>query len=157
MMQLLQGLIRIFLSRFVGTLGFAAILHAPRRAWLPASLLGGLSYALYWLLMQLGLSDPMSMLLSSLAVSLLAQFCARRMQMIATIFVALSIIPLVPGLGLYRCMELLGQGHNAAGLQAGVAAMISIMMIALGLAVGAFIFRAVVSVVPHHQHHKEVA
>lgn len=155
-MKLIVDLIIIFLSSLVGTLGFSVILHAPKKSWLPAALLGGLCYALYWLLMQLGLSEPVSTFTASMAVSLLAQFCARRQQMIATIFVALSIIPLVPGLGLYRCMELLGQGKNAAGLQAGVAAMISIMMIALGLAVGAFIFRAAVAVVPHH-HRKEGA
>lgn len=154
-MKLLWDLFIIFLSSFVGTLGFSAILHAPRRAWLPSSVLGGLSYALYWLLMQLGLDDPTSIFIASMAASLVAQFCARRMRMIATIFVALSIIPLVPGLGLYRCMALLGQGQNAAGLQAGVAAMISIMMIALGLAVGAFLFRAALSIAPHHHHHKE--
>ena len=141
----------IFLSSFVGTLGFAVILHAPRKSWLSAAALGGLSYAMYWLLMQMGVGDPLANFVASLTVSLLAQFCARRMQMIATIFVALSIIPLVPGLGLYRCMALLGQGQNAAGLQAGVAAMIAIMMIALGLAMGAFIFRIMVSIVPHHR------
>ena len=156
MMNLLLGFLRIFLSSLVGTLGFAAILHAPRKAWLPSAALGGLSYALYWLLMQLGLSDPEAIFTASMAVSLLAQFCARRMRMIATIFVALSIIPLVPGLGLYRSMELLGQGQNAAGLQAGVAALISIMMIARGLAGGAFLFRALAAVAPHH-HRKEGA
>ena len=150
MSQLLQ-LFVIYLSSFVGTLGFSVILHAPKKSWLSAASLGGLSYAMYWLLMQLGVGDPLANFAAALTVSLLAQFCARRMQMIATIFVALSIIPLVPGLGLYRCMSLLGQGKNAAGLQAGVAAMIAIMMIALGLAMGAFIFRALVALAPHHR------
>lgn len=152
-MSLLPDLIRYFLSSMVGTLGFAAILHAPKQAWLPSALLGGTAYALYWLLMQLGMSDPAAIFVAAMTAALLAQFCARKIQMIATIFVALSLIPLVPGLGLYRCMELLGQGRNAAGLQAGVAAMTSILMIALGLAVGAFIFRAILSI--QHHHHKE--
>lgn len=149
-MTLAMDLIRIFLSSMVGTLGFAAILHAPRQAWIPSALLGGASYTLYWLLMHFGVTEPTAIFIASMTVSLLAQFCARRIRMIATIFVALSLIPLVPGLGLYRAMELLGQGRNAAGLQAGIAAMISIMMIALGLAVGAFIFRAVISI-RHHR------
>lgn len=153
-MTLLVDLIRIFLSSMVGTLGFAAILQAPRQAWIPSALLGGASYALYWLLMYLGLTEPTAIFIASMTVSLLAQICARRIHMIATIFVALSLIPLVPGLGLYRSMELLGQGRNAAGLQAGVAAMISIMMIALGIAVGAFIFRAAFAI-HHHYRHKE--
>ena len=80
------------------------------------------------------------------------------MRMIATIFVTLSIVSLVPGLGLYRCMELIGQGQNALGLQTGAAAMISFIMIALGLAVGSFLFRAIVAhirIQPHHHRRKE--
>ena len=145
---MLTDLIRIFISSFVGTLGFAVILQAPRKAWIISSVLCGLSYSMYWGVMQLGMGDPFANFAASLIISLTAQLCARRMRMIATVFVSLSLIPLVPGLGLYRCMELLGQGRNAAGLQAGVAAMISIMMIALGLAIGAFIFRAIISTKP---------
>lgn len=148
-------LIKVFIGSLIGTWGFALMLSAPRKSWIPAALMGGIGYALYWLAMELGLSEPASIFIASLAASLLAQACARRMQMIATIFVALSIIPLVPGLGLYRCMELLGQGQNGAGLQTGVAAMISIMMIALGVAVGGFLFRAAVSRVPKADHRKE--
>lgn len=154
-MSLLPDLIRVFLSSTVGTLGFAAILHAPKRAWFSSAVLGGISYAMYWLLMQLGMSDPAAIFIASVAASLMAQICARKIHMIATIFVALSIIPLVPGLGLYHCMELLGQGRNAEGLQTGVAAMISVMMIALGVAVGAFIFRAALNIAHHYR--KEAA
>ena len=38
-----QGAI-IFLSSFVGTLGFALLLQAPRRSWLPASAIGAIAY-----------------------------------------------------------------------------------------------------------------
>ena len=97
-----------FLTSFVGTLGFAILLHAPKRAWLPASLIGAMTYTLYWSLKQLSLDEAASMFLAALFGSLLAQFCARKMRMIATIFLLLSVVALVPGLGLYRCMEQLG-------------------------------------------------
>ncbi|MBQ7846502.1 MAG: threonine/serine exporter family protein [Clostridia bacterium] len=136
-------LLRTYATSFLGTLGFALLLHAPKKAWLPASLIGGVSYTLYILLLQLGCHQTIAMFGGALAGSLLAQVCARRMRMIATIFITLSIVSLVPGLGLYRCMEHLGAGRNALGLQAGVSAMIDIMMIALGLGVGGFVFRAI--------------
>ena len=41
--MILQGLIKL-LSSFVGTLGFAIFMHAPRKAWLPASAIGGVAY-----------------------------------------------------------------------------------------------------------------
>ena len=31
-------------SSFVGTWGFAVVMHAPKRAWFPASLVGGVAY-----------------------------------------------------------------------------------------------------------------
>lgn len=152
-MSLFLGALRMFLSAFAGTLGFAFLLHAPKKAWLPSSAIGALAYTLYWLLEQAGFGLPMSIFAGALAGSLLAQGCARKMRMIATIFITLSIVAMVPGLGLYRCMALIAQGQNAAGLHAGVEAMTTILMIALGLGVGNFLFRAVAGAAarPHHK------
>lgn len=142
---MMAELVRILLMSFLGTLGFALLLHAPRKAWLPASLIGGVSYTLYFALLELGAPEAAAMFCGALVGSLLAQLCARKMRMIATIFITLSIVSLVPGLGLYRCMEYLGAGKNALGLQAGVSAMTDIMMIALGLGVGSLVFRTLVT------------
>jgi len=136
-------LIRIYVTSFLGTLGFALLLHAPKKSWLPASVIGGVSYTVYIALTGAGSHQAAAMFAAALVGSLLAQFCARKMRMIATIFITLSIVSLVPGLGLYRCMEHLGAGRNALGLQAGVSAMIDIMMIALGVGVGGFVFRLI--------------
>lgn len=134
-----------FLTSFVGTLGFAILLHAPKRAWLPASLIGAMTYTLYWSLKQLSLDEAASMFLAALFGSLLAQFCARKMRMIATIFLLLSVVALVPGLGLYRCMEQLGHQQYALGAQTGILTMAGILMMALGIGVGSFLFKLVVS------------
>lgn len=141
----------MFLSSALGTLGFAVLIQAPRKAWIPAGLIGGASYALYTVLFELGANEPAAIFTAALMGSLLAQFCARRMRMIATIFISLSIVSLVPGLGLYRCMSLLAQGQNSAGLQTGVAAMMSFLMITLGLAVGSFLFRMLLRMLPKKQ------
>ena len=151
MTAMLLGAVRMFLSALVGTLGFALLLHAPRRSWLPASVIGAVAYTLYWVLHQAGVSMPLSIFIGALAGSMLAQFCARNMRMIATIFITLSIVAMVPGLGLYRCMALLAQGENAAGVRTGVEAMTTILMIALGLGVGNFLFRAVLGTARHRQ------
>lgn len=150
MNMLLQGIVSLA-SSFVGTLGFAIFMHAPKRAWLPASAIGGAAYLLYWALLQAGVYEPLSIFLGALLGSVLGQYCARRMQMIASIFVLLSMIPLVPGLGLYRCMHYLAQEMYSAGADAGVRAMVDVVMIALGLAVGSFIFRMIVRVKPRKE------
>ena len=142
-MTMLLGAAWMFLAAFLGTMGFALLLHAPKRAWLPVSAIGATAYTLYWVLNQAGISMPASIFIGALAGSMMAQGCARRMRMIATIFITLSIVAMVPGLGLYRCMALLAQGQNAAGVRNGVEAMTTIVMIALGIGVGNFLFRAV--------------
>ena len=150
MNMLLDGFVTL-MSSFVGTLGFAIFMHAPRKAWLPASAIGGVAYLLYWILLQLGIYEPPAIFIGAFLGSILGQYCARRMQMIATIFVLLSMIPLVPGLGLYRCMHFLAQEMYSAGADAGVRAMVDIVMIALGLAVGSYLFRMVVRTKPRKE------
>ena len=147
MMDMILEVFIKLISSFVGTLGFAIFMHAPKRAWLPASAIGGVAYALYWLLLKVGLYAPMAIFIGALLGSLMGQYLARRMQMIATIFVLLAMIPLVPGLGLYRCMRYLAQELYSAGADAGVRAMVDIVMIALGIAVGSYVFRLFVR--PH--------
>ena len=140
LMTIGQGII-IFLSSSVGTFGFAIFMHAPKRTWLPASMIGGVSYTLYWALLQMNVYEPAAIFLGALLGSLLGQYCARRMRMIASIFILLAMIPLVPGLGLYRCMSFLAQEMYGAGVDAGVRAMLDIVMIAFGLGIGSYAFR----------------
>lgn len=142
--MMLHGLLRALLSSFLGTLGFAVLLHSPRRAIIPASIVGAAAYLLYWLLLTLGAPEYIAVFMGALCGSLSAQWLARRMHMIATVFVLLSIVAAVPGLGLYRCMELLGASSPEA-LAVGVSAMVSIVMIVLGIGMGSFLFRAALS------------
>ena len=56
--------------------------------------------------------------------------------MIATLFITIAILPLVPGLGLYRAMSVVAQGQTGAGLAIAASTMASILMIALGIGCG---------------------
>ena len=130
-------------SAALGTLGFGVLVHAPKKSWLPAMLLGGVTYGLYIILLWIGLSDPGSLFLASLFGSMLALSLARRLQTISTTFLMMSIVSFVPGLGLYRCMQYLGAGQTGLGASQGVAAMITIAMITLGQATGSLLYRMV--------------
>lgn len=146
---MIVGILRALFASFMGTIGFAVLLNAPKKAWFPDSVIGALSFLLYWVLFEIGLPEPFAIFTGAAVGSLLAQLYARRMRMIATIFLTLSIVPMVPGLGLYRCMELLGQGQSGLGAQTGIAAMITIVMIALGIGMGNYLSRLFV---PHRRH-----
>ena len=139
--MLWEELLRAILGAFFGTVGFAMLVHIPKRAWLASGLIAAFAYLVYWGFLRLGLSDPASIFLGALFGSLAGQLCARKMKIISTVFLISAIVPVVPGLGLYRMMSLLGQSRLTEGAGQGIRAMITIGMIALGLGAGAFLDR----------------
>ena len=143
MSDTLSELLRAFFGAFIGAVGFAMLVHVPKRSWLPSGIIAGLSYLVYWLLTQAGLPDPMGIFIGSLFGSLTGQICARKLKMIGTIFLMSAIVPVVPGLGLYRMMAFLAEGQTTAGVDLGIQAMITIAMIALGTSMGSFIDRII--------------
>ena len=135
--MLREEILRAVFGAFFGTVGFAMLVHIPKKAWLASGLIASFSYLVYWSFLRLGLSDPTSIFLGSLAGLL----CARKMKIIGTVFLMSAVIPVVPGLGLYRMMAYLGQGRIMDGADTGIRAMITVAMIALGLGAGAMIDR----------------
>ena len=70
--MILQGLMKL-ISSFVGTFGFAIFMHAPKRAWIPASAIGGVAYTVYWVLLQFDLYEPSVIFIAALVGSILGQ------------------------------------------------------------------------------------
>lgn len=139
---MLTGLLRAAFSAFGGAYGFGLLLHAPRKALPMGAAFGALGYTVYWLLPRLGAPDALAMFLGALLAAAAGQLAARRMHMISTVFITIAILPLVPGLGLYRAMSAWGQGMADAGAGIAVASMAQILMIVLGVAVGSALFAA---------------
>ena len=150
-MNLTEQILRAAAGSFFGTVGFAMLVHVPKRAWFPSGVIAVLSYLVYWSLERLGVPDPMAIFCGSLFGSLAGLLCARRMKIIGTVFLMSAVVPVVPGLGLYRMMAALGQRQLAAGAMTGLQAMITIAMIALGLGAGAFVDRILWSRKAHHE------
>jgi len=140
-MPVFEQILRAVIGAFFGTVGFAMLVHVPKRAWLVSGLIASFSYLLYWFMAYLDLPDPMAIFIGSLFGSLAGLLSARLMKIIGTIFLMSAVVPVVPGLGLYRMMAALGQGQIAAGAKTGIQAMITVAMIALGLVAGAFMDR----------------
>ena len=143
MSETLSLVLRAVIGAFVGTVGFAMLVHVPKKSWLPSGIIAGAVYLVYWLLTKAGVPDPMGIFIGSLFGSLTGQLCARKMKIIGTVFLMSAIVPVVPGLGLYRMMAFLGQGQTTAGVDMGIQAMITIAMIALGMSMGSFIDRLI--------------
>ena len=140
---MLEEILRAVIGAFFGTIGFAMLVHVPKRSWLLSGVIAAFSYLVYWFSLHAGLSDPTSVFLGSFFGSLAAQLCARKMKIIGTVFLMSAVVPVVPGLGLYRMMAFWGQNRIADGADMGIRAMITVAMIALGLGAGAMIDRII--------------
>ena len=140
-MPLAEQLLRAIFGAFFGTVGFAMLVHAPKRSWLVSGLIASLSYLVYWLLTYFGAADPMAIFVVALFVSLCGLLAARRMKMIGTVFLMSAVVPVVPGLGLYRMMAALGQGNISSGVSIGVQAILTACMIAGGALLAVEIMR----------------
>ena len=102
-------------------------------------LLGGAGFTAYWLLLRAGSAETAAMFFGALIAAIGAQISARRLKMIVTVFVTIAIIPLVPGLGLYRAMSAFAQNQTALGAATAVHAMAMVVMIAMGIGLGSML------------------
>lgn len=133
-----EQVLRAIAGSFFGTVGFAMLVHVPKRAWFLSGVIAVMSYLVYWGMKCADIPDPMAIFGGSFFGSLAGLFCSRRMKIIGTVFMMSAVVPVVPGFGLYRMMAAVGQGQLLYGTETGVSAMITIAMIALGLGAGAF-------------------
>lgn len=129
----LQGL-TLALSSLVAGASFGALQFAPRRAVLWGGMLGMLGYLAYWTGLTMGVPETACMFVGMLLAALGAQQAARSLKMIFTVFVTIAMMPLVPGLGLYRAMRAVAEGDMGLGASLATHAMALILMISLGIA-----------------------
>ena len=137
---MLEGLLRAIVSGYLGAAGFGALLHAPKKGILWGAAIGSLGYTAYWLIFQLTGAELPAMFVAALLAAALGQIAARKLHMISTVFVTIAILPLVPGIGLYRAMSAMGQGDMTMGAKTAVQAMSLILMIVMGTGIGSALF-----------------
>ena len=129
-------------SSFVAGAGFGALLHAPKKAILWGGLIAIVGYLTYWFMMQESISEIIAMFVAAFAAATFGQLAARKLRMIATVFVTIAILPLVPGLGLYRAMSALGQSDISGGLAIAAKTMALFLIMAIGIGLGSALFSA---------------
>ena len=122
---------------FAATALFALLFRTPARLILPASLSAVAGYALsLWAGARLG-AEWAGIFFGSLLSALIGEWLARRLRAPATIFLTVSVIPMVPGAGLYNTMLALIQNRYADAAAFGSDTMLAAGAIALGLSIAA--------------------
>lgn len=122
---------------FLAAALFALLFRTPARLIVPASLSAVAGYALsLWAGAKIG-AEWAGVFFGSLLAALIGEWMARRLRAPATIFLTVSVIPMVPGAGLYNAMLALVQNRYDDAAVAGSNTMLSAGAIALGISIAA--------------------
>ncbi len=92
------------LSAFISTIGFSILFHVQKKHLLICGTVGALGWCIYLLGEHKDFSIILSTFLASLLVTQASYLLAKRLKTPITVFLIPGIIPLVPGLTLYRTM-----------------------------------------------------
>ena len=132
------------ITAFLGSLFFCAAFHVENRHILPASLGGLLSWAVLLLVEHWITPDTFVINFAASAAGVLyAEVMSRLCKAPTTVFIVISIIPTVPGGGLFYTMSAFVQKDPALFSQKGMGAMMAALGIAAGIVFTSVLFRAI--------------
>jgi uncharacterized membrane protein YjjB (DUF3815 family) len=132
-----------FFSSVAATFCFAILFRSPVRALPVSSLLGGVAYLLYLVVLQQTQLVMLGYFLGTLLAAVVSEVAARVMKMPATTFLIPSVIVMVPGFGLYKTMLFLVQGGYEQAAAEGTQTILAIGAMALAIALGSLVFRVI--------------
>lgn len=93
------------LFTIIASFGFGIIFNIRGKKLIFAAIGGGLCWFLYSLLKNYGISEIFSLFFASIAISIYSEIMARKLKTPVTTIVVSSLIPLVPGSGMYYTMH----------------------------------------------------
>ncbi|MFV0343492.1 MAG: threonine/serine exporter family protein [Anaerocolumna sp.] len=101
------------IGSFIAVVSFAIIIGVPRKFLGHAGFVGAVGWLVYLSLLKVGLSLVAVMFYAALVVSLISHSFARWKKTPVTLFLIAGILPLVPGVGMYRIVYNLITNNNA--------------------------------------------
>lgn len=126
-------MIMLTFASFIASLGFGILFNIRGKKLILASIGGAIGGCVFHFATQQGLSELMSMFLSSILFSLYSEIFARICKTPVTTFIICALIPLVPGGGMYRMMLQAIEGDVMAALTIGLDTLSIAGVLALGI------------------------
>ncbi|MDI7742331.1 threonine/serine exporter family protein [Lysinibacillus fusiformis] len=121
------------LFSFIFTACFGVIFNAPTKAIPYCGFVGAIGWIIYYVLIQLNVTEVQASFIGAFVVAIVAQIFARRFKMPMIIFNVSGIIPLVPGGIAYNTMRNIVELDYNMGIQNGMRAFMISGAIAMGL------------------------
>ena len=143
------------LAATVGSLGFSVLFNIRGKNLIFAALGGGLSWTIFLILSYLIPNEAICYFIVALMASLYAEAMARLLRSPATIFIAPSMIPLVPGASLYYTMSNALDGNLDGFVKKGLDTLTLAAALAIGVIVSAVIMRTVTKLTAAAQKRKK--
>lgn len=122
------------LFSFFATVAFGKLFNCPRSCLYKAGFVGMVGFGVYIILLSgFGLSSMLSNFAGTVALSICSEIFARWYKQPVPIFSIPGVIPLVPGLPLYRAMNYTMLDSYSMGMHTFVSAALDAMAIAMGI------------------------
>ncbi|GAA4089930.1 threonine/serine exporter ThrE family protein [Nocardioides kongjuensis] len=131
----LVGVTAVAVGGAVGAAAFAFASYAPLRTLLPVGVLGGLGIAATEAMSEAGAGRTFAVGLSAFVIGLFGYTVGRRFRVPPLVVVVSAVVPLLPGLSIYRGLFLLGEDGGQQAAQ-GLLAMVTAASVAIALASG---------------------
>ncbi|WP_203336200.1 threonine/serine ThrE exporter family protein [Nocardioides limicola] len=124
----------VIVGAAVAAAGFAFASQAPPRSWLPVALVGGAAISVFSGVDAAGFGRPWAAGTAAFMVGLVGYSVAGRVRVPPLVVVVSAVVPMLPGLSIYRGLSLLADGPGSSS--AGLLAMVTAASVAIALASG---------------------
>ena len=100
------------LGAFLAVVSLAVMFDVPKRYLVYDGIAAAAGWLVYLLLINHGMVETVSMYLATIVIALLSHLFARIFKAPVTVFLIPGMLPLVPGVGMYRMVYYLVIGNN---------------------------------------------
>lgn len=120
-------------ASFLASLGFGIIFNIKGKKLVFAAIGGAISWFTYSLFLVFGCQNITSLLAASISLSIYGEICARILKTPVTTIIVTSLIPLVPGAGMYYTMYEAVTGNVSSSLEIGLNTIASSGTLVIGM------------------------
>lgn len=91
-----------FIASFIAVFCFSISLEVPKKFIIMTGMIGAIGWIAYLIGIEFGLSVVLSSFISALLVAIISVILSKILKAVTTIFFIPGILPIVPGLAMYR-------------------------------------------------------
>jgi len=135
--------LQAFVFAALATVAFGVLFQGPKRILWQGGFIGGLGWVFFIVLKEIfGIHSFSANFLATVLIALVSEIFARIWKEPVTVYEIPAIIPLVPGLGMYKGMNYILQDYVGYGSEVLMGAALDASAIALGIMMVSGVFRA---------------